>query len=191
MSLRVLVDRGLGADRQNSPPTVRSALGTQMDENQTPSSPSSSNDATPLTSCALPTSVVGAPPHMRDAIRRAQNAAAARRSRVRRKLKSLNKAQGKQEVPDKDTTIEILEARVRQLEAELAEAGYSIPDELNVDHSTCGDADTSSRYTGGASPSGQQFRNDADEEAEDETLEDVGSNEDEAHGVSESQGDPF
>lgn len=68
------------------------------------------------TSDSLPSSVVGAPAHLREAIRRAQNAAAARRSRARRK---------------EGETIEALEERVRVLETGLAAAGHAVPDEDN------------------------------------------------------------
>lgn len=87
-----------------------------MEATEPASSSSSSGSSTP-TNTTLPTSVVGAPEHLRDAIQRAQNASAARRSRARRK----NRPQG-QSVAD-------LEARIKQLEEELAAAGCAVPDD--------------------------------------------------------------
>lgn len=84
-----------------------------MEETDAFSSSSTGSSTTP----SLPTSVVGAPAHLRDAIRRAQNSAAARRSRARRKNRP----------PGDDVTR--LEERIKQLEEVLAAAGYELPSE--------------------------------------------------------------
>lgn len=97
------------------------------------SSTGSSNSTASPCPGKLPRSLRGAPTHLRDAIRRQQNAAAARRTRARRK------ARAKLEPGIRAASMaraERLRRRVRLLEAAFVAAGLPVPADAPVSRAT-------------------------------------------------------